>query len=91
VKTLEAIGPEQVVGYAKRLGLTGEYPPYLSLALGAAESTLVEMTSAYSAFPDQGVRMTPYAIRSVSDREGTGDRREPSRSRTRRCAPTRPI
>jgi len=71
VKTLEAIGPEQVVGYAKRLGLTGEYPPYLSLALGAAESTLVEMTSAYSAFPSQGVRMTPYAIRSVSDREGT--------------------
>jgi penicillin-binding protein 1A len=29
------------------------------------------MTSAYSAFPNQGVRMTPYAIRSVSDREGT--------------------
>jgi len=71
VKALEAIGPEQVVGYAKRLGLTGEYPPYLSLALGAAESTLVEMTSAYSSFPNQGVRMTPYAIRSVSDREGT--------------------
>ena len=71
VKALEAIGPEQVVGYAKRLGLTGEYPPYLSLALGAAESTLVEMTSAYSSFANQGVRMTPYAVRSVSDREGT--------------------
>jgi membrane carboxypeptidase/penicillin-binding protein len=71
VKALEAVGPEQVVGYAKRLGLTGQYPPYLSLALGAAESTLVEMTSAYSAFANQGVRMTPYAVRSVSDREGT--------------------
>jgi penicillin-binding protein 1A len=71
VKALEAIGPEQVVGYAKRLGLTGNYPPYLSLALGAAESTLAEMTSAYSSFPNQGVRMTPYAVRSVSDREGT--------------------
>ena len=62
---------EQVVGYAKRLGLTGSYPPYLSLALGAAESTLLEMTSAYSAFANQGVRMTPYAVRSVTDREGT--------------------
>ena len=71
VKALEAIGAELVVGYAKRLGLTGNYPPYLSLALGAAESTLLEMTSAYSAFPNQGVRMTPYAVRSVSDREGT--------------------
>jgi penicillin-binding protein 1A len=60
-----------VVGYARRLGLTGEYPPYLSLALGAAESTLVEMTSAYSAFANQGVRMTPYSVRSVTDREGT--------------------
>jgi penicillin-binding protein 1A len=71
VKALEAVGPELVVGYAKRLGLTGDYPPYLSLALGSAESTLVEMTSAYSAFPSQGVRMAPYAVRSVSDREGT--------------------
>jgi len=71
VKAIEAVGPDQVVGYAKRLGLTGNYPPYLSLALGAAESTLVEMTSAYSAFANQGVRMAPYAVRSVSDREGT--------------------
>jgi penicillin-binding protein 1A len=71
VKAIEAIGPDQVVGYARRLGLTGSYPPYLSLALGAAESTLVEMTSAYSSFANQGVRMAPYAVRSVSDREGT--------------------
>jgi penicillin-binding protein 1A len=70
VKAIEAVGPETVVGYAKRLGLTGSYPPYLSLALGSAESTLLEMTSAYSAFANQGVRMTPYAVRSVSDREG---------------------
>jgi penicillin-binding protein 1A len=71
VKALEAIGPETVVGYAKRMGLTGNYPPYLSLALGAAESTLLEMTSAYSAFANQGVRMAPYAVLSVLDREGT--------------------
>jgi penicillin-binding protein 1A len=53
------------------MGLTGNYPPYLSLALGAAESTLLEMTSAYSAFANQGVRMAPYAVLSVLDREGT--------------------
>jgi penicillin-binding protein 1A len=50
--------------------LSGEYPPYLSLALGAAEGTLVEVTSAYSAFANQGVRMQPYAITTVADREG---------------------
>ena len=44
------------MAYAKRFGLQGDYQPYLSLALGAAEATLLEMTSAYSAFPNQGVR-----------------------------------
>ncbi len=70
VKALEAAGPAAVVAQARRLGLTGDYQPYLSLALGSAESTLLEMTSAYSAFAHQGVRMEPYAVRSVSDREG---------------------
>ena len=70
VKAMAELGPQQVVAYAKRFGFRGDYPPYLSLALGAAEATLVEMTSAYSAFPNQGVRMEPYSIISVADREG---------------------
>ncbi len=70
VKTMAEIGPAQVVGYAKRFGFGDQYVPYLSLALGAAEATLVEMTSAYSAFANQGVRMKPYAVTTVSDREG---------------------
>ena len=40
------------------------------MALGAAEATLLEMTSAYSVFPNQGVRMEPYAIEKVTDRSG---------------------
>jgi penicillin-binding protein 1A len=44
--------------------------PYLSLALGSAEETLLDMTSAYTAFPNQGVRMEPYAVVNISDREG---------------------
>ena len=71
VKAMEAAGPAAVVASARRLGLTGNYQPYLSLSLGAAESTLLQMTSAYSAFAHQGVRMEPSAIRSVSDREGS--------------------
>ena len=70
VKAMLAAGPGNVVATARRLGLTGNYQPYLSLALGAAESTLLEMTSAYSAFANQGVRMEPYFVRSVTDREG---------------------
>src|SRR6185437_478001 len=62
--------PKQVISYARRFGLTSPLPPYLAVALGAAEATLLEMTSAYSVFPNQGVRMTPYSVLKVTDREG---------------------
>jgi len=70
VRVMEQLGPEHVIQYARRLGLQSPLPPYLAVALGAAEATLTEMTSAYSVFPNQGVRMRPYAIGKVSDREG---------------------
>jgi penicillin-binding protein 1A len=70
VRVMEQLGPRQVNEYARRLGLESALPPYLAVALGAAEATLTEMTSAYSAFPNQGVRMRPYPILKVSDREG---------------------
>ena len=69
VKAMEELGPRQVVAYAKRFGL-GDYPPYLSTALGASEATLVQMTSAYSAFVNRGVRMTPYGVLTITDRDG---------------------
>jgi penicillin-binding protein 1A len=70
VKAMDEIGPNTVVYYAKRFGFPESFQPYLSLALGAAEATLVEVTSAYSAFPNQGVRMAPYAVLNITDREG---------------------
>jgi penicillin-binding protein 1A len=69
VKAMQEIGPRQVVLYAKRFGLD-DAPPYLSLALGSSESTLAQMTSAYSAFANRGVRMAPYSVISITDREG---------------------
>jgi penicillin-binding protein 1A len=70
VRVMEQLGPRQVIAYARKLGLESPLPPYLSVALGAAEATLLEMTSAYSVFPNQGVRMRPYEILKVTDREG---------------------
>ena len=70
VKAMSEIGPDVVVEFAQRFGFGKGYTPYLSLALGAAEATLEEMTSAYSAFPNQGVRMAPYTVVSIIDREG---------------------
>jgi penicillin-binding protein 1A len=70
VRTMEQIGPKQVVEYARRFGFQGPMEPYLSLALGSAEASLLEVTSAYSVFPDQGVMMRPYQILKILDRQG---------------------
>ena len=70
VRVMDQVGPAHVIQYARRLGLQSPIPPYLAVALGAAEATLIEMTSAYSVFPNQGVRMRPYMITKVLDREG---------------------
>jgi penicillin-binding protein 1A len=70
IRVMEQLGPNQVIAYARRLGFDSPLPPYLAVALGAAEGTLVEVTSAYSTYPNQGVRMKPYSVMKVSDREG---------------------
>ena len=70
VKMMDALGPQQVIAYARRFGLDSKLEPYLSLALGAADLTLVDMTSAYSVFPNGGVRMRPHSILKISDRDG---------------------
>ena len=70
VRTMEQIGPKHVVDYARKFGFQGPMEPYLSLALGSAEASLVEVTAAYSVFPNQGVLMKPYQILKVVDRQG---------------------
>ena len=70
VKVMEMLGPGQVVPYAARFGLPGSLPPFLSSALGAGESTLIALTSAYSVFPNHGVRMEPVQVLSVANRDG---------------------
>ena len=70
VRLTQQIGPDKVAEYARRLGLEGPIPPYLSITLGAAEATLLEMVSAYSAFANQGIRMQPLLVVKVTDRDG---------------------
>ncbi len=70
VKVTAELGPGLIAEYAKRFGFSEKFPPYLSIALGATEATLLETTSAYTVFPHNGVRMKPYAVLTISDREG---------------------
>jgi penicillin-binding protein 1A len=70
IRLMETLGPRQVISYARRMGISSPIPEYLSVAIGASEATLLEITSAYSAFPNQGVRMEPLGILEVVDRDG---------------------
>jgi penicillin-binding protein 1A len=70
LKLASKIGIKTVIDYAARFGITARLPPYLPVALGAAEITLMEQTSAYSVFPNDGVRVTPRYITKVTDYEG---------------------
>jgi penicillin-binding protein 1A len=71
VKVIQMLGPVQVAAYAKRFGFSLEFRPFLSMALGAQEATLLETTSAYSAFANHGIRMAPFYAHKITDREGT--------------------
>jgi len=70
LKLANKVGIKSVIDYAERFGITSKLPPYLPVALGSAEITLIEQTSAYSVFPNDGVRITPRYITKVTDYEG---------------------
>ena len=70
LKLANKIGIKTVIDYAERFGITSRMPPYLPVALGSAEITLMEQTSAYSVFPNDGVRVIPHFITKVTDYEG---------------------
>jgi len=70
LKLANKVGIRSVIDYAERFGITTKLPPYLPVALGSAEITLLEQTSAYSVFPNDGVRVIPRYITRVTDYEG---------------------
>ncbi|MCU1386320.1 MAG: penicillin-binding protein family [Acidobacteria bacterium] len=70
IKVMDSVGPKNVLDYAKRFGFEEDFPPYLPIALGAGDATLLDITSAYTTFPNQGVRMKPFDVLSVKDRNG---------------------
>jgi len=71
LKVTERVGGiKTVIEYARRFGITAPLLPYLPVALGAADITLWEQTAAFTAFPNDGVRVAPRMIRKVEDYDG---------------------
>ncbi len=70
VKLAEKIGMNNVIEMARRFGITSPLPPYLPITLGAADLNLLEHTSAFTVFPDDGIRIDPHMIRRVTTYDG---------------------
>jgi penicillin-binding protein 1A len=70
VRLLMDVGWNPVINLARKMGIESKLEPTYSLALGAWEVTPLEMTSAYTTFPNKGVHVRPFAIQQVLDAKG---------------------
>jgi penicillin-binding protein 1A len=70
VRLAQDIGMPLIAEYAKKFGVYDELPPYLSYALGAGETTLMRMVTAYAMIDNGGRRVIPTLIDRIQDRYG---------------------
>src|SRR5262245_31815796 len=70
VHLLQTVGIQTGAQMVRRFGIKVPMAPYLPSALGATEVPLDQMVSAYSSFPNKGIRVEPHLIRRVADRDG---------------------
>ena len=79
VRVAAYIGTDNIVKMARNMGIETKYLPNdLSIALGSANLTPLEMATAFNCFNNGGKRMQPLMIREIKDRDGKViDHREP--------------
>lgn len=70
VRLADHVGMDKVVEYAARFGIADKMKPLLSFSLGAGETTLLKMTTAYGMLVNGGKEITPTFIDRVQDRDG---------------------
>ena len=70
VRVSENAGRRKVVDLAERLGITSRLKAHPSIALGASEASLLELTSAYAVIANRGLAAWPYGIVEIRDSGG---------------------
>ena len=70
VRIAKILGLEKILNLSKKLKIYDEIPELLSVSLGSAETTLINLTSAYSPFVNGGVSVEPKLITRIQDRRG---------------------
>jgi penicillin-binding protein 1A len=70
VKLVQAMGLRYLIDYLPRYGFERPFPRNLSIALGTAEVTLLEMARGFAVFPNLGIRTEPRFITRITDAQG---------------------
>jgi penicillin-binding protein 1A len=70
VRLANRVGISRVIATAHHFGVTSDIPPFLPIALGAADITLQQQVDSYSVFPNDGIRVAPRFIRRVTTADG---------------------
>lgn len=70
IRIAQYLGMENISEVANRTGIMNDMPPVLSMALGAGETTLIQLTSAYSSFLNGGYKVEANLIDRIQDRRG---------------------
>ena len=70
VRIAKILGLEEILNLSKQLNIYDEIPELLSVSLGAAETTLINLTSAYAPFVNGGTKIEPKLITRIQDRRG---------------------
>ncbi len=70
VRLLDKVGVKNVIEFSRSVGITSPLPADLSLGLGTSSVGLMELTSVYGVFLNQGNRVDPFAVKLVKDNTG---------------------
>lgn len=70
IKLLQDMGVKKAVNFMSAIGIKGPFPQDLTLALGSLSLTPLEITSAFSVFANEGVKMEPIAVKYIIDFNG---------------------
>mgnify|MGYP003691563357 CR=1 FL=1 len=70
VRIAKILGLDKILDLSKKLNVYEEIPELLSVSLGAAETSLINLTSAYASFANGGKKINPTLISRIQDRRG---------------------
>lgn len=70
VRLAQEIGMDKIAEMARRVGINDNLPELLSMSLGAGDTKLINMVSAYSTLVNGGKQVSPYFIEKIQDRNG---------------------